>query len=44
MFENLIIPVVIYGMGFTISLGIAVLINGMLKITQSVGAKQENSK
>lgn len=44
MFESVVIPMVIYGMGFAISLGIAVLINGMLKITQLVGAKEENIK
>lgn len=41
MFESIMIPLGIYGLGFAISLGIAILINGMLKITQRVGAKEE---
>lgn len=44
MFESVVIPMGIYGLGFVISLGIAILINGMLKITQLVGVKEENTK
>ncbi len=41
MFESVIVPMGIYALGFVISLGIAILINGLLKITQLVSVEEE---
>lgn len=40
MFESIIVPIGIYILAFVISFGIAVLINGVIKLTQSLD-KQE---
>lgn len=41
MFENIIIPIGIYALAFVISLGIATLISGVVKITQSMDGQEE---
>ena len=42
MIENIIVPMGIYALGFVISLGIAILINGLLKITQCMSTQEEH--
>ena len=43
MFENFMVPMGIYALGFVISLGIAILINCLLKITQSIDVQQDKN-
>lgn len=43
MFESIMVPMGIYALGFAISLGIAILINGLLKITLLVGVEEEKN-
>lgn len=40
MFENFIVPMGIYILAFAISFGIAILINGVIKLTQSLDRQE----